>query len=125
MRLWKAIVAVDLALALGVGAGYLWWGREVGALRQELAGVRAGGGAAAGARAWSAHGIVRLVARDQQVVFLTHEAIPGLMEGMTMAFEAAEPAVLDGLAPGDRVVFTLEQRGGRTVVVRIEKEPRP
>lgn len=32
MRAWKAVVLIDLALVLGVGAGYLAWGLRVGRL---------------------------------------------------------------------------------------------
>jgi Cu/Ag efflux protein CusF len=126
MRLWKVILLVNLALGLGIGGGYLWWAREARALREELARARetvARG--QAGPRAWSAHGIVRLVLKDQDAIFLTHEAIPGLMEGMTMGFQTAGSAILDGLAPGDRVLFTVEMRDSRLLVVGIQKEQKP
>jgi Cu/Ag efflux protein CusF len=126
MRLWKVIVLLNLALGLGVGGGYLWWARETRALREEL--TRAKEAAArgqAGSRVWSAHGIVRLVLKDQNALFLTHEAIPGLMEGMTMGFQTAGNLILDGLAPGDRVLFTVELRDGRLTVVGIQKEQKP
>jgi Cu/Ag efflux protein CusF len=126
MTLWKVIALLNLALALGIGGGYLWWAREARALREEL--VRAREAAArdqAGPRVWSAQGIVRLVLKDQNALFLTHEAIPGLMEGMTMGFQTTEGVALDGLAPGDRVLFTVELRGGRLLVVGVQKEPKP
>jgi Cu/Ag efflux protein CusF len=68
---------------------------------------------------------VRLVLKDQDAVFLTHESIPGLMEGMTMGFQTAGGAILDGLAPGDRVLFTVEMKDNRLVVVSIQKEQKP
>jgi hypothetical protein len=40
-RPWKVVLLVDLALALGVGAGYVWWGRQVVRLERELAAARA------------------------------------------------------------------------------------
>jgi Cu/Ag efflux protein CusF len=123
MQLWKAIVLLNLALALGVGGGYLWWARDVRALREELAREReTAARGQAGPRVWSAHGIVRLVLKDQNAIFLTHETIPGLMEGMTMGFQAAGGTILDGLAPGDRVLFTVELRDGRLLVVGVQKE---
>jgi Cu/Ag efflux protein CusF len=126
MRLWKAIVLLNLALGLGVGGGYLWWAREVRALREELTRAReTAARGQAGPRVWSAHGIVRLVLKDQNALFLTHEAIPGLMEGMTMGFQTVGGVILDGLAPGDRVLFTLEMRDGRVLVVGIQKEQKP
>jgi Cu/Ag efflux protein CusF len=126
MRLWKAIVLLNLALGLGVGGGYLWWAREIRAVREELARAReAAARGQAGPRLWSAHGIVRLVLKDQNALFLTHAAIPGLMEGMTMGFQTAGNLILDGLAPGDRVLFTVELRDGRLTVVGIQKEQKP
>jgi Cu/Ag efflux protein CusF len=124
MRLWKVIVLMDVALAIGVGGGYLWWAGENRALRQELAEVRRAGGAPGrpAAQEWSGRGIVRLVQRSQGVIWLTHEALPGLMDGMTMAFEAEREQLLDGLAPGDPVRFVLRQQGSRLLVVGIDKE---
>jgi Cu/Ag efflux protein CusF len=123
MRLWKAVLLANLALALGFGAGYLRWAREVRALRQELASPRETPAMPrAGPQSWVARGIVRLTLPDQGAVFLTHEAIPGLMDAMTMGFLVAEPGLLDGLEPGDRVVFTIEQRGPQLVLVRIERK---
>jgi Cu/Ag efflux protein CusF len=55
-------------------------------------------------------------------VWLTHGDIPGLMEGMTMPFEAADARLLAGLSPGDRVRFTLKHQDGRLRLVAIEKE---
>ncbi len=54
-------------------------------------------------------------------MFLTHEAMPGLMDAMTMGFEADAPQMLDGLAPGDPVRFTVRKDGERLVLVAIEK----
>ncbi len=123
MRPWKVVLLVDLALALGLGGGYLWWARENRALRQDLATARRAVEAQRGAeRSWTARGIVRLVQRGQGVLWLTHETIPGLMEGMTMPFEAADEKLLDGLAPGDAVRFTLRAQNARLLVVAIEKE---
>lgn len=38
---------------------------------------------------------------------LDHEAIPGFMEAMTMAYKLADPSVLSELHPGDRIAATL------------------
>jgi Cu/Ag efflux protein CusF len=44
---------------------------------------------------------------------------------MTMAFEAADPTVLAGLGPGDRVRFTVRHTGDRLVLVAIAKDTGP
>jgi Cu/Ag efflux protein CusF len=121
VRLWKVILLVDVALALGLGAGLLWSAREIRQLRQELAAARRTP-APPPADSWTSEGIVRLVQPGPGVVWLTHGDIPGLMEGMTMPFEAASGRLLAGLSPGDRVRFTLKQQDGRLLVVAIEKE---
>jgi Cu/Ag efflux protein CusF len=126
MRLWKAIVLVNLALAVGVGLGYLRWAREVRELRAALVQARAVVAARpAGDRTWQVRGIVRVVAASSGAVFLTHEAIPGLMQAMTMGFEVSDPALTRGLQPGDPVRFTLREQGDRVFIAAIEKVPSP
>jgi Cu/Ag efflux protein CusF len=123
MRLWRVIVLMALTLAVGIGLGYVRWGREVRELREALARaqeVRPQLAAAPGP--WTARGVVRIVLPNQGVLFLTHEAIPGLMPGATRAFPVSGPALFVGLAPGDGVRFTLERRGQRVVLVAIEKD---
>ena len=126
MRLWKVVLLVDLALAIGLAGGYLWWAREVRQLRQELTATReASQPRAAAGSSWTARGIVRLVQPGPGVVWLTHEDIPDLMEGMTMPFYTASEKLLEGLSPGDPVRFTLKAQDGRLLVVAITKEGQP
>lgn len=126
MRAWKVVILVNLALALGIGLGYLHSAREVRELRRELARARdAVTQAPAGQRVWTVRGIVRLPLPEQRAIFITHETIPGLMPGMTMGFEAADPTLLGGLTPGDPIRFTLQEEGSRVLVVAIEKIARP
>ncbi|MEO8196945.1 MAG: copper-binding protein [Thermoanaerobaculia bacterium] len=66
--------------------------------------------------------IARLPRPGEREIVIRHEAVPGFrdeggkvvgMEAMTMPFTLAPdlPAsMLDGLAPGDRIAFTLEMR---------------
>ena len=83
MRLWKVILLLNIALGVGIGLGYLARGQEPGGAG------RAASGRGRPARAlWTVRGIVRSVVAPLGAVFLTHEAMPGLMEAMTMAFEA-------------------------------------
>jgi Cu/Ag efflux protein CusF len=120
MRLWRVIVLLNLALAVGMGLGYIRWAREVRRLEGEVARLR-DEGTRASRKTWTARGIVRAVVPQVGAVFLTHEALPGLMESMTMAFQAESPKLLAGLAPGDEVRFTLRQDADRLVVVAIQK----
>lgn len=56
------------------------------------------------------HGVGKIVAVDAPSGFVTisHEAIPGLMDAMTMQFEAKPATLLDGLKPGEKVEFALD-----------------
>lgn len=126
MRLWKVVVLVNLALGIGLGAGYLWWAREVRELRQELATTRRVGlQRQAGGRSWIVKGIIRSVIPQARAVVITHETIPGLMQAMTMGFPVDDPKLLDGLTAGDPIRFTLKEKDERVLLVAIEKEGRP
>ena len=59
-------------------------------------------------RTFRAQGIVREVAADRRAVVIAHEAIPNYMDAMIMPFKVKEPRELDGLRPGDKVLFRLE-----------------
>jgi protein SCO1/2 len=54
------------------------------------------------------HGTVESVDAAQRQAVIEHEAIPGLMDAMTMSFDVPDPAVLERLAPGRRIEFELE-----------------
>jgi Cu/Ag efflux protein CusF len=126
MRLWKVALLVNLALVLGVAGGYLRWGWEARRLREELQAARQPAPARPTAeQSWTVRGIVRATLPSLGAVILTHEAMPGLMDAMTMGFEAQDPKLLDGLAPGDRVRFTVRYTGERIVLVAIEKDAAP
>ena len=124
LRLWKVLVLLNLALGLGIGLGYLRWAREVRSLQDEVARLRAEV-ARPGAQSWTVRGIVRSVIPKLGAIFLTHEAMPGLMDGMTMGFETDDPKLLNGLAPGDAVRFTVRRDGERLVLIAIEKARTP
>jgi Cu/Ag efflux protein CusF len=121
MRLWKVVVVVNVALALGIGLGYLRWARENRDLRTALARAEDAARHQPGTRSWTVRGVVRSVIPRLGVVFLTHEAIPGLMDGMTMGFEADDPKILSGFGAGDSVRFTVRQEGERMRLSAIEK----
>ncbi len=122
MRLYKVVILTAVALGIGVLLGSLWGEREASRLRRELASAKQTTGAQVGERSWTVRGIVRGVAPEQQLILITHEDIPGLMIGMTMAFRADGSKLLRGLAPGDRIQFTLKEAAPQVVVVSIRKE---
>ena len=110
---------LDLAVALGVGLGYVRWGREEQRLRAELATRAARPAVVAGE--WTTQGVVRAVLPDLGVIVLTHGAIGEVMPAMTMGFRVSAPTVYAGLAPGDEVRFTSRGAPPNLVIVRIEK----
>ena len=118
MAVWKVILLLDLALALGIGGGYLWWGRQADQLRRELEQARA---TAAGPREYHAEGVIRAVLPDIGVVVITHDQIAGYMPAMTMGFRASSPRVYDGVAVGDAVRFTLGGVPPNLALTAIEK----
>jgi Cu/Ag efflux protein CusF len=126
MRLYKVILIVNLAVGVGFLLGTLWWAQEIGRLRREIS-TRGQGPIASSSSAgrWLVQGVVRVVAPEINRIFIEHGDIPGLMEAMTMAFEPEDPTMLNGLAPGDQVHFTLQKKGDRLRLVAIEKELSP
>jgi hypothetical protein len=61
--------------------------------------------------------VTRLPSAAEPALYVRHEAVPGFvdmdgevvgMDSMTMPFPLAEGVGLEGVAPGDRVRFTLE-----------------
>ncbi len=65
---------------------------------------------------------VRKIDKDNGKLTLKHEALRKFdMAGMTMAFRVADPAMLDGLAVGDKVRFIPDKVNGQFVVTKIEK----
>jgi len=126
MRLYKVILLVNLAVGVGFLLGSLWWAQEVGRLKREIAANRQGGnGHLSPEASWSGYGIVRVIAPEINRIFIDHGEIRGLMEAMTMAFEPGDPKLLNGLAPGDQVRFTLQKKGERLLLIAIEKGENP
>ena len=69
-------------------------------------------GAGAGER-YEGGGVVRGVRPAEGQVTIEHGEIEGLMPAMTMSFDVADPALLEGLAPGQYVEFRLVHSAGR------------
>jgi Cu/Ag efflux protein CusF len=121
MRLWRVVLLVDLALALGVGAGYLWWGQQVRRLDGELRAARVAATTVDGEREFHGVGVVRAELGELGVVVITHGEIPGYMPPMTMGFRATSPKILDSVKPGDAVRFTLRGTPPNLAITAIDK----
>ncbi len=125
MRLYKVVILVNIALGTGYLFGYHWWGQEVIRLKRELTTAKQVADRQAGERSWSVKGIVRGVSPETNLIFVTHEPIPGLMGSMTMGFRMEDSKLLRGLNPGDLIQFTLKETGNQLVVVALRKEASP
>jgi hypothetical protein len=116
MPVWQVVVLLNLALAVGVGAGYGAWGHRAGALERA---VDAEGRAerlererqacTAGARAdeqqWEGRGILR--AAYPQLLVITHEEIRGLLPARTTGFRPASPVRAGSARVGDAIRFSV------------------
>ena len=122
MAVWRVVLLVNLALALGLVSGYVWWGREAERLRQELARARAASLAGV-EREFHAQGVVRAILPELNVVVVTHDEIAGYMPPMTMGFRVATPQLLNGVAVGDSVRFVLRGTVPNLFVTGIQKLP--
>lgn len=69
---------------------------------------------------WQASGVVREVFPGDAQVKIEHSEIEGLMPAMTMSFDVADPALLEGLEPGQYVEFRLRREGGRYAIVALQ-----
>lgn len=56
-------------------------------------------------------GVIQRIGEDQ--LEIQHEAIPGFMGAMTMAFQVAEGAMSDSLEVGDEIIFKIENHPER------------
>ncbi len=120
MRTWKVVVLINLALLLGLGWGYIFWGLRAARLESELAVARAA--AVSGVeREWRVEGVVRAILPEIGVLVITHGEIPGYMPAMTMGFRAASPKVIESVRVGDTVRFTLKGAPPNVLVTAIEK----
>ncbi len=66
-------------------------------------------------------GEVRKVDKENKKITLKHAEIKNLdMPGMTMVFQVKDPAMLDTVKPGDKVMFKAERANGALVVMEIQ-----
>ncbi len=67
---------------------------------------------------------VRKIDKAQAKITLKHGEIKNLdMPPMTMVFRVKDTAWLDGLSPGDKVLFDAQKIDGQYVVTVIKKNP--
>src|SRR5437764_2163321 len=66
-------------------------------------------------------GVVESVGEHRTTVQINHEDIKDLMPAMSMPFEVQSPALLDEIAPGDRISFTLQETPHGLVIIEIRK----
>jgi Cu/Ag efflux protein CusF len=121
LKLWRAILLMNLGVALGVGLGYLTWGRQIAGLETELGLARERSLQAGVERVFDAQGVVRAVLQEINVVVLTHDDIGGFMPSMTMGFRLRDPQLLQGVAVGDTVRFKLRGVPPNLVIVEMTK----
>ena len=66
-------------------------------------------------------GEVRKIDKENKKITLKHGEIKNLdMPGMTMVFQVKDPAMLDTVKAGDKVMFKAEKSGGAIVVTEIQ-----
>lgn len=120
MRAWKAVLLINLALVVGVGWGYAFWGLRAGRLERQLAEAKAA--AESGIeRQWTVDGVVRGIYPELGMLVLTHGDILGYMPAMTMGFRVASPKIQEAVSVGDAVRFTLRGVPPNVAVTTIEK----
>lgn len=131
MRPFHVALLLNLALLVGAGGGYAWWGRRVerldaelrqtqrrvARLERELAAARPAGATGGSVQEWQVRGIVRAVLPELNVIVISHEDIPGYMGAMTMGFRAAAPEIHAAVRIGDAVRFTLRGTPPNDVVL--------
>ncbi|RZT94988.1 copper-binding protein [Rivibacter subsaxonicus] len=84
--------------------------------------VLAGATLALPALAQTTDGEVRKVDKTQQRITLAHGEIKSLdLPAMTMAYRVKDPALLDGIQPGDKVKFSAEKINGQFTLTAIRK----
>jgi Cu(I)/Ag(I) efflux system protein CusF len=65
---------------------------------------------------------VKKIDLEQGKITLDHGPIKNLdMDGMTMVFKAADPAMLKTVKAGDKVKFTADRVNGQITVTKIQK----
>ena len=70
---------------------------------------------------WTKGKVVRVSAKRGKVT-IDHGPISNLkMMAMTMAFSAADPSLLEGLAAGDEIEFVADQKGDELILINVRR----
>jgi len=121
MRLWRAMLLMNLSLGLGLVLGYLAWGRPFRVQERELALLRQQSPIGV-ERSWTRRGVVRAIFPERNTIVLTHEDIPGYMVPMTMGFVVRDPRLYEGLDIGETIRFTVRGVPPDMVITAIARE---
>lgn len=66
-------------------------------------------------------GVIRKIDKSSGKITIKHGPLENLgMSGMTMAFKATDPSVLDRLKVGDKINFVADKANGELTVTKIE-----
>ncbi|HVP00755.1 MAG TPA: SCO family protein [Bryobacteraceae bacterium] len=68
-------------------------------------------------------GLVLTVDAPNRVVTVSHDAIPGYMDAMTMSYRVRDQSLLHGLKPGDKIEFTLVINKASSYISRVHVRP--
>lgn len=68
-------------------------------------------------------GVIKKIQAERGKVTIKHGDIPNLeMPGMTMVFEVADPSMIETIAVGDNVLFTVTRERGVFIIQWIERQ---
>jgi Cu/Ag efflux protein CusF len=73
------------------------------------------------AKLYHGRGVVVEIKDSGRVLVIRHDAIPGLMEAMTMPFELADAGLAKGVQVGDSIRFTLRHKGNFWPIIALKK----
>lgn len=72
---------------------------------------------------YEVRGVLREAAPERRSARISHEAIPGYMEAMTMEFDVRDARELEGLKPGDPILFQLAVTEAHGWIEMVRKLP--
>lgn len=75
---------------------------------------------AAGNQVQLTEGVVKKVDKAGGKVLLAHGPTPDGMPGMTMAYPVKDPAWLDKMSAGQKIMFGTSKRGSETIISQFE-----